>query len=277
MKGNKKLSIIMMLLLVMIMGVACGGDTTADTTTDTTTDAAQDEKVLVIAVDDSYPPMEYRDESNNLVGFDIDFAEALSEETGYKIEFVSTAWDGIFQGLSSDRYDAIISSVSMTGERLENYEFSKPYLANGQVIVVSPDNTTIQTSGDLEGLTIGLQLATTADEAAEKQAAVTPFTIEKYDDIIQTFTAMQAGRLDAIVVDAAVAMDYVSKNPDLYKISSAQLTNEPIAVCMKKGNTELKATLDAAIDTLQENGKLSEISVEWFGEDYTVDIDEQLW
>lgn len=271
MKSTRKVkkTIVSTLLLVLILALGL----TACSSTPSSGGADK----LVIAVDDTYPPMEFRDENNNLVGFDIDLAKAIGEKLGVEVEFVSTAWDGIFEGLKSDMYDAIISSVSMTTDRLEEFDFTKPYLANGQVIVVNPGDTSITTPEDLAGKRVGVQLSTTADEAAEKHLETIDFELSKYDDIMQTFTAMEAGRLDAIVVDAAVAIDYVSKSPEKFEISSAQLTNEPIAVCLKKGNTELRDRIQGAIDELAQDGTLKEISVEWLGDDYTSDIDENLY
>lgn len=232
--------------------------------------------VITIGVDDTYPPMEFRDDNNDLVGFDIDFANALGAEMGVEIEFKPTAWDGIFSALNSEKYDVIISSVSITEERLEGFEFSKPYLSNGQVIVVKPGDTSINTAADLEGKLVGVQIETTADIAATKQLEDITFELKRYDDIIQTFTDMKTGRLDAIVVDYAVAIDYTAKNPGDYEITSAQLTNEPIGVCIKKGNTELKSKVDAAIVALQEKGTLVPISEEWLGGNYVSEIDEEL-
>ena len=123
---------------------------------------------------------------------------------------------------------------------------------------------------------VGVQLGTTADIAVEKQLEMTPFEITKYDDITQTFADMKTGRLDAIVVDYAVAIDFVSKNSEDYVITTAQLTNEPIGVCIKKGNTELKEQVDAALAVLQENGTMVKISEEWLGGDYVSNIDEEL-
>lgn len=259
----KKL-LVVLLALVMVLSVAgCAEEAT-------------DDNVLTIGVDDSYPPMEFRDENNELVGFDIDFANALAAEMGVEIEFIPTAWDGIFSGLEADKYDMIISSVSITNDRLEAFEFSKPYLANGQVIVVAPGDDSVQTAADLADKNVGVQLGTTADEAVEKQMAITPFEVTKYDDITQTFADMKTGRLDAIVVDYAVAIDYVSKAPGDYVITTAQLTNEPIGVCLKKGNTDLKEKIDAALVTLQGGDTLVKISTEWLGDDYVSNIDEEL-
>jgi len=239
-------------------------------------DSSSSSNTLKIGLDDTYPPMEYRNENNELVGFDVAFAKALGEELGVEVEFVSTAWDGIFSGLESEKYDAIISAVSITADRIENYEFSNPYLSNGQVIVVSAGDDSISVPSDLEGKNVGVQLETTADIASKKQKEETPFELTQYDDIIQTFSDLKTGRLDAIVVDYAVAIDYVSKSPEDYEITSAQLTNEPIAVCMKKGNTELKDKIDEALATLQENGTMKAISEEWLGGDYVSDIDTEL-
>ncbi len=259
---KKILSLLLVLTLVFAMAGCSKKDSGADK--------------LVIGVDDSYPPMEYRDENNELIGFDVDFATALAAELGVEVEFVSTAWDGIFLGLESDKYDAIISSVSTTTERLENYDFSKPYLSNGQVIIVRPDSEMIESPEQLEGKVVGVQLETTADIAAKKQQESTTFELKQYDSITETFADLKTERLDAIVVDYAVALDYSTKSPGEFVITSTQLTNEPIAVCMKKGNTELKDKVNAAIVTLQESGKMKEISEKWFAADYTSNIDEEL-
>ena len=232
---------------------------------------------LRVGVDDTYPPMEFRDDKNEIVGFDIDLAKEIGKKLGQEVEFVSINWDGIFPGLDTDKFDCIISSVSMTPDRLEKYEFTTPYLANGQVIVVRPGDQSIQKPEDLAGKKVGVQAATTADTALEKHNKVVSFNIEKYDEIIQTFSAMEVGRIDCIVVDYAVAIDYATKHPDKYVISSAQLTNEPISICIKKGNTDLKTKIQKALDEIKSEGKLSDISKKWLNEDYTQNIDTNLW
>lgn len=273
---KKIISLILVLGMVLALA-ACAKDAgNENTTPDATEENAGADNVLRIGVDDTYPPMEYRDENNELIGFDVDFAKALGEEMGMEVEFISIAWDGIFLGLGADKYDAIISSVSITPERLENYGFSKPYLANGQVIVVTPGNESVKTPADLAGKKVGVQIETTADVAAEKQNSETPFELSKYDTIMDTFADLKSGRLDAVVVDYAVALEYTTTSPEDYVITSAQLTNEPIAVCMNKEDTELVEKVNAALTALQDSGKMTEFSVKWFNEDYTSDIDEEL-
>lgn len=232
---------------------------------------------LTVGVDDTYPPMEFQDEkTGETVGFDIDLAKALAEELGLKTEFVSTAWDSIFIGLDTAKYDVIMSSVSMTNERLPNFEFTKPYLANGQVIVVKPGDESIKTPADLAGKKVGVQFQTTSDVACQKHLETVKFDLVQYDSIDLAFLAMRSGNVECIVVDMAVAIDYAAKYPDMYVISSAALTNEPISICIKKGNTKLRDAMQAALDNVIKDGKLSQISVKWLGKDYTQNIDTQL-
>lgn len=99
-----------------------------------------DKKVLKIGVDDVYPPMEFKDENNATVGFDVDLAKEIGKRIGMEVEFVSTAWDGIFTSLNTDKFDCIISSVSINEDRQKNFALTKPYIANAQVIVVSPES-----------------------------------------------------------------------------------------------------------------------------------------
>ncbi|MEX1377985.1 MAG: ABC transporter substrate-binding protein [Eubacteriales bacterium] len=271
----KKVLLLMMVIAMAFSFAACKSD-------DDSKDAVENKYglengVLLVGVDDTYPPMEYVDENGDLVGFDVDFAKALAEEMGVEIEFKSTAWDGIFANLSAKQYDVIISSVSMTTERMDTMNFSTPYLANGQVIMVSPEMAdAITTPEDLAGLKVGVQFETTADIAATKQQETIDFELIQYDDMTVCLAAMEAGQIDCIVADMAVAIDAVAKNPEVFKVSSAQLTNEPIAVALNKDTPELEAAINDAIAALQANGKLAEISVEHLGEDYTANIDTEL-
>ncbi len=232
--------------------------------------------VLKMGVEDTYPPYEYKNDSNETIGFDIDLANAIAEKLDMELEIVSTSFDGIFTGLNAGNYDVIISAVSMTPGRMETMLFSEPYLSNGQVIVTKKDGINITKHEELKGLKVGVQLGTTADTAAEKYAKENSFEVVKYDEIIQTFSAMKAGHVDAIAVDYAVAIDYVSKDPATYQVSDVMLTNEPIAVVIKKGNEPLQEKINAALLELRTEGKLKELSIKWLGDDYTSDIDTEL-
>jgi polar amino acid transport system substrate-binding protein len=266
-----KKTVILLVTLLFLVAVltGCGAPSTKGLTIK--------EGVLTIGVDNTYPPMEYQDEkTGETVGFDVDLANALAEELGLTVQWVPTAWDSIFIGLDTEKYDCIISSVSMTNDRLPNFEFTTPYLANGQVIVVRPGDTSVTKPADLAGKKVGVQFQTTSDEACKKHLQTVQFNLIEYDSIDLAFLAMRSGNVDCIVVDMAVAIDYAAKYPDQYVISSAALTNEPISICIKKGNTQLKDALQYALSKVIKDKKLSAISVKWLGKDYTQDIDTNL-
>lgn len=236
-----------------------------------------DGKKLRVGMDDTYPPMEYRDDKNNLVGFDADFANAIAKKLGVEVEFISTAWDGIYPSLNANKFDCIISSASETKAYVKNYAFTKPYLSNGQFIVVAANDNSITKPEDLKGKKVGAQVNTTSSRAAEKYQKVTSFELTKYDQVIQPFSDLKAGRIQAIVVDEMVGKDYESKDPKSFKVTTAKLTNEPIGIAFSNANKELRDKVNTIIDELRADGTLKSISEKWFnGEDRTSNIDDTL-
>jgi len=270
---KKIILLVLAFSLVASLLIGCTSDTEVS---DKALALGLDDGVLNIGVDDTYPPMEYRNEDNELVGFDIDLAKALGEELGVPVEFTSSSWEGIFTGLTAKQYDVIISSVSMTTDRMATMDYSNPYLANGQVIVVKTGNTSINSKADLAGKKVGVQIATTSDTATTKQLETMEFELTQYNDIISCFTALKIGAIDCIVVDMAVAIEYCSNAPEDYTTTTTQLTNEPIAVALQKGDITLQEAINAALVTLSDNGTLTKISNEHLGSDYTQNIDTKL-
>ncbi|MDD3306508.1 MAG: transporter substrate-binding domain-containing protein [Acetobacterium sp.] len=275
------LSLVVLLLSALVLtGCSTGGSKKSEDAVveDTVVEDALADGVLSVGVDDTYLPMEFRDDQNELVGFDIDFANALAAELGVKVEFKTVAWDGIFNGLNAKQYDAIISSTSITPERLEGFSMTDPYVANGIVIVSRKDATPVKTFKELEGKTLGAQIETTADIAAEKLKVEEGVNVEikKFDGMLDAFAALQGKQIDNVITDVGVAMYYVAQNPDLYVVSSEVLTNEPIGITARLADTATTEKFNEAIKSLQESGKMTEISMKWFGEDMTKDIDTKL-
>lgn len=268
---KKKLAVLLLafVMTVTIAGCSGGGSSTEDPLADGT---------LTVAVDDTYLPMEFRDDQNNLIGFDIDLANALGEELGVNVEFQTVAWDGIFNGLNAHQYDAIISSTSITPERQEGFNQTDPYITNGIVIVSRKDAEQISDFEGLSGKVVGVQLATTADEATQRimEERGLSFDLRQFDGMLDAFTALEGQQIDNIVTDIGVAMYYVAQDPELYAVSSDILTNEPIAITVRKGEDAFTETLNNALDTLQENGTMTEISMKWFNEDMTSNIDTNI-
>ena len=264
-KNRKAIIIILALSLILLFtSVACNNSASSGT-------------VLKVGVDDTYPPMEYKDDKNVTVGFDVDFAKEIGKRLNKTVEFVSNAWDGIFQALKTNKFDCIISSVSLTDDRLKEFAFTKPYIANAQVIVVKPSDNTITEGKDLKDKNVGCQVSTTANDSCKKLLETVSFNLKTYDQVLMPFADMKAGRLDAIVVDEVVADYYVATDPQSFKVASGKLTNEPIGICFKKGNEALRDKVQKAIDDMTADGTLKNISVKWFGVDLTSNIDQKLW
>lgn len=220
---------------------------------------------LVVGLDDSYPPMEFRDESNNLVGFDIDLGNEIGKRLGVKTEFLPTDFNGILVALGTGKFDCIISSLSITDERKKTIDFSSSYLDGGQIVIVKKGNTTIKTKADLVNKTIGAQLGSTGEQAASKVAGVKE--VKKYDKITEAMHDLIIGRIDCIVADKQVGEYYISKDTKNYKILSDTLTVEPTGIGFKKTDTALKDAAQKAMNDMKTDGTFSKISIKWFGHD----------
>lgn len=221
---------------------------------------------LTVGLEIGYPPMEYfAEDGSTPIGFDVELATALSEEMGMKLELVDTAWDGIFAGVDADKYDVIISTVSYTEDRNNNYLLTKPYIANAPVLVV-PKESDIASIEDLVGKTVAVQMETTADYLIQGYVADGLSTdLRQYEKVINAFDELKAGRADAVCTDSVVAAFYLGDEASNYKTVWQAPESEPIVMCLKKGNTELKDKLESSLDALKENGKLGEIAVKYFG------------
>lgn len=239
---------------------------------------AKDSNVITVGVDDTYPPMEFKQSGNSAdVGFDIDFGNEIGKRLGKQVKFQPIAWDGIFTALTAKKFDCIISSVSMTDERLKSYTFTKPYIANAQMIVVKKGDTSVTTQNDLAGKNVGCQVGTTASDSAETlQKKGVKFNLTTYDQIIQTFMALSSNKIQAVIVDEVVGEYYINKNPDKYQAAALKLTNEPIGICFRKSDTALRDKMQATIDKMAADGTLKKISEKWFGKDLTSNIDSKL-
>lgn len=237
---------------------------------------AASKDTLTVGVDDTYPPMEYKDTSSGKdVGFDIDMANEIGKRLGKKVVFQSTAWDGIFAGLQSNKYDCIISSVSITKSRLSTYAMTQPYCANAQMIVVKKGDNSITKKEDLAGRNVGCQVSTTANDSADKLiASGVKFNLTTYDQIIQTFEALKSNKISAVIVDEVVGEYYIKQDPADYQAASTKLTNEPVGIAFRKNDTALRDSVQKAMDSMVKDGTMKKISIKWFGEDLTSNIDK---
>jgi len=261
----KKLGAILLVsIMALSMLAGCGG---SSKTADVEGGLLQEGKLLV-GTEIGYPPMEYFDEDGSTpIGFDMEMAAALAEDMGLELELVDTAWDGIFAGVDTDKYDVILSCVSFTPDRDEQYLLSETYIANAPVLVV-PKDSDISSIEETKGRSIAVQMETTADYIIQDyNKEGLGADLRQYEKVINAFDELKAGRVDSVCTDSVVAAYYLGDAASDYKTVWQSPTKEPIVMCMKKGNDTLKERLETALQHLRDNGKLAEISTKYFGSD----------
>lgn len=221
---------------------------------------------LTVATEGTYRPFSFHDDSGDLVGFDVEIAEAVAEKLDLEIVFQETQWDAIFAGLDAGRFDVIANQVSINPEREEKYLFSEPYTVSPGVIVVPEDDDSISGFDDLAGKTTAQSLTSNWYELAQESGA----TVEAVEGWAQAVALLQQGRVDATINDSLTFLDYEkSEGPTGLKIAAE--TDEPglSAFALTKDKEALTEAIDGALAELREEGVLAEISEKYFGADVT--------
>jgi len=229
-----------------------------------------DGKTLKIGVNIAYPPFEYYDaDGKTPLGFDVELGKAVAGKLGLAPDVIDVAWEGIFAGLDTKKYDCIISAVTITDERTAAYEFSKPYIGNGQsMILLKGSKVTAKTPQELAGLKVGYLTESTSDVYMTKLAtAGLKFEADEYDDEMNAFADLKAGRCDAVISDSLVAADYVNKPGSPFQLVWEGPAEEYFGIACKKGNTVLRDAINKALDELASDGTLKQLSEKNFGMD----------
>jgi len=226
-------------------------------------------KTLKIAVDTTYPPMEFENLDGHPIGLDVDLAKALANELGLKAEFVVMKWDGILAGLHSDRYDIIMSSMNITPEREKEADFIS-YLNMGQVFVTKTNHPKLNSEKDLSGKKIAVQADTTSFTAAEamKAKGIKILEIKAFNDATSTFSALKSNQADVIVIDEAVGLYYAGLDSKTFKVNGEAMKPEPIGIALKKNQNELKNALSKALEKIKKEKKFHAIYKQWLKKDF---------
>lgn len=231
---------------------------------------------FLVGMEIGYPPMEYfAEDGKTPTGFDVELSKELAKRMGLEVEFIDTAWDGIFAGLNTNRYDAVISAATITDERKAAFDFSQPYVGNGQAIIVRKDSPlTITKFSDLAGLKVGYQAETSSDFYTKKHSAELGFTyIENgYDKVMNAYDDLRLKRIDAVVSDTVVAVDYLAPADTVFKSVWLSNPDEFLGACVKKGNSVLLEKIDTAISDMIADGTMKALYEKIFGMDLSDSI-----
>jgi len=208
-----------------------------------------------MATNAEFPPYEYYNENNEIVGIDVEIAQAIAKKLGKKLEIEDMPFDSILAAVQSGKADIGVAGMTVTPDRLESVDFSDTYVKASQVIIVRKDNTEIKTPDDLVGKTIGVQLGTTGDIFAEE---IDDVKLERYNKGFEAVQALQQGKIDAVIIDDQPAAVFASQNDDIMVIDEP-FTDEEYAIAVIKGNTALLNKINEAIKELKESGELQRI------------------
>ncbi|HTH96390.1 MAG TPA: cystine ABC transporter substrate-binding protein [Stellaceae bacterium] len=256
-----------MALAVVGWGVLAGASSTALAADPGVPSAIATRGTLVIGVEGTYPPFNYQDESGHLVGFEIDFAKALTAKLGLKPDFKPTKWDGMLAALTDGRLDVVINQVTITPARQKIFDFSVPYTISGsQIITLKSNVKKFDTPEKLAHARVGVGLGTNYEQWLHTH--VPTAEVRTYDDDPSKYQDLRAGRIDAALNDRLVAADFIKKSGGPFAPAGAPFDQQESGVALRK-NAGFKAAIDKAIEALRADGTLTKISVKWFGIDVT--------
>ncbi len=215
---------------------------------------------IVVATDATWPPFEYKDDANKIVGFDIDLLNAIAAKEGLTVKYTDVAFDPLLAGMASGTWDAAISSITIKPERAANMLFSDPYYVAGQMIVVLKSNTTITGASSLAGKKLGAQLGTTGESYIKDEVKTEP---KSYNQIGLAIQDLLNGQIDAVICDTPIAEGYVKKNPDKLKIVGDALTTESYGIAVAKGKDDLLAKINSGLKKVKEDGTMDSLVAKW--------------
>ena len=225
---------------------------------------------LRIAVDTTYPPMEFQDDDGKIIGLDVDLARELAKILKVNLEFIVMPWDGILAGLQSNRYDIIMSAMNITPERSQQVNFV-PYIMMGQVFVSKKPSKLYKNEKDLAGKVIAVQADTTSFTAVEgfQKAGIKIKEIKAFKGATEAFSALKSNQAEVIVIDEAVGLYYSGLDQKTFQVSGEAMKPEPIGIAVKKSDTKLLKALEAATKTIKANGTFAKIYKQWLKKDPT--------
>lgn len=252
----KKLLALLMAFAMVFALVACGGEKEETVVEET--------KTLTMATNAEFPPFEYL-EGTEIVGADVDMALAIAEKLGRELVISNIDFDAALTGAATGKYDVAVAGITANDERRANMNFSIDYYTASQAIIVMADSE-IATAADLEGKKVSCQEGTTGEQYLLDNG----FDVQSFKTGAEAITALTSGKVDAVVIDDAVARALSEKQEGATIVLDEALTKEAYAIALKKGNDALTAEIDAALEELKADGTLKAIF-----EKYGLPYDEQ--
>lgn len=268
---KKLISLIMASLMVLsLAGCQKSGETASQG--DNSLQYIKDNGKFILGLDDSFPPMGFRDDSDNIVGFDVDLAKAVCEKLGVELVLQPIEWDAKEQELSTKNIDCIWNGFSVTPEREENLTMSFSYMTNNISLVVL-NGSSVATMADMAGKKLAVQSGSSAEEVLNSEDNKTfkdsLGQVNPFSDYVTALMDLETGNSDAVLMDSVVAEYMITDGGKDYKVLDETLLADQYAIGFRKGDEALCKAVEDALKELKADGTVAEISTKWFGSDIT--------
>ncbi|GAB3628273.1 cysteine ABC transporter substrate-binding protein [Pandoraea terrae] len=229
-------------------------------------DTVKSRGVLKVGIEGTYPPFNYRGAGNELEGFDVEVAKAVAAKLGVKAEFVTTEWSGIIGGLQAGKFDVIVNQVAINEKRRQSFDFSQPYVYSAAQLIQRKDDTRqFKSLDDLKGKKLGVSLGSNYNDLAK---SVPGIDVKTYPGAPEYLRDLASNRLDAALNDRLM-LAYLIKTSNLPLRGGAVLpgANESVGIPFRKNNPKFAKAIDDALTSMKQDGTLTKLSQQWFGED----------
>ena len=262
---KKLLAVTLAALMALVLMAGCAAPAAAG---DTSLDDVKEKGYFILGLDDAFPPMGYRDENDEIVGFDIDLARAVAEEMGVELKIQPVIWDNIVQELNSGNVDCIWNGCTITDARKQTMDFSEPYMDNKQVVVVL-ENSPYQTLADLADVQAGTQDGSASEEALDANPEFRDSLkgVTGYPTFDKALLDLVNGRTECVIIDVCVYGHYRQIQPDTYRALEEDLGSEQFGIAFCQEDDALREGIQEALNAVIASGKAAEISEKWFGTD----------
>ena len=250
---------------VLSLGFAAGKK---DAGADASLSSIKDKGKLVMGLDDSFPPMGFRNEKNEIVGYDVDLAKEVAKRLGVELVLQPIDWNAKEQELNTGKIDCIWNGFTITDARAQVIAFTKPYMKNAQVLVVKKDSPAAALS-DFKGKSVGLQAGSSAADALEgaKELRASLKGVVEFKDNLTALMDLEIGGVDAVVMDLMVANDNINRSGKAYRILSDYLAAEDFGIGFRKNDLALRDAVQTTLEAMASDGTLAKITTDWFGAD----------
>lgn len=252
---------VFLLMLIILITPILGAYPAAGSAADPSWTKIKEKGRLVVGFCAQYPPFEFKTETGEFKGFDVDLANAIGRELGIPVTFRDGEWQGLIAGMKNGVYDILITCMGKTTARERNVNFSDVYCKLTEVILVRKDENGINGKADLRGRVVGAQMATSSETVLDGLAGLVG-EAKKYNYTTEAFLDLKHNRIDAVICGIAYAAVQMKKDPS-YKIAGKPLNSVEIVMALPKGADELTARVNSALARVRATGIYKEIYDRW--------------